>query len=64
MFKLTFGGRWQMARRTVAQRRRMPDRKVWPGRGWPPAKTSTCEGPGNGGALIAMRRPCGTKLSP
>ena len=28
-------------RRAGAQRRRMPDRKVWPGRCWPAAKTST-----------------------
>jgi hypothetical protein len=39
-------GRGQMARRAVAQRRLMPDRKVWPGRWWPTAKTSTPQGVG------------------
>jgi len=40
------GGRGQMARRAGALRRQMPDRKVWPGRGWPAAKTSTPQGAG------------------
>jgi len=36
----------------VAQRRQMPDRKVWPGRWWPAAKTST---PQDAGELPAAR---------
>ena len=40
-YKIT--GRWQMARRALARRRQIPDRKVWPGRWWPSAKTSTLQ---------------------
>ncbi len=53
-----------MARRAAAQRRQMPDRKVWPGRWWPAAKTSTSQGAGERDLSHREPAPVGARLSP